>query len=124
MATVVPTKQQHVDTRDGNHYEIFTVNHTTGTASDVVVADSAVSACELPDDITASAGLAKETTTSAGVTIRNLTSGAGPGSLTFQAGDGVKQVTIASAAATGSYKIIVRHVGNAAGVGAGNSADL
>jgi len=124
MATVVPLKQQDIDTRDGNHYQIFEVQHVTGTASDIVVDDSAVSACELPDDITASAGLAKETTTSAGVTIRNLTSGASGLGFTFAANDGVKQVTIASGAATGTYKIIVRHIGNAAGVGGTKATDL
>lgn len=124
MATVIPTKEIKIDTRDGNHYQVFEVQHITGTASDIVVDDSAVSACELPPDITSSAGLAKETSTSAGVTIRNLNSGASGLGFTFQAGDGVKQVTIASAAASGTYKIVVLHVGSAAGVGGTNSADL
>ena len=117
MVTIVPTNSTDIDDRAGNHYQIFIVNHTTGAASDIVVDDSAVSACELPPDITTSAGLAKETSTSAGVTIRNLTSGSSGLGFTFAAGDGVKQVTIASGVATGTYVIVVRHVGSAAGRG-------
>lgn len=124
MATVIPTKITEVDDRFGDHYSIFEVRHTTGTASDIIVPDSAVSASELPDDITVDAGLAKETSTSAGVTIRNQTSGSSGVGFTFAAGDGVKQVTIASGAATGTYKIVVRHVGSAAGLGSTGSAGL
>lgn len=117
MATIMPLKEQNVDTRDGNHYIIYTVQHTTGAISDIVVPDAAVSACELPVDITASAGLAKETSTSAGVTIRNLTTGASGLGFTFATGDGVKQVSIASAAASGTYIIVVRCIGSQSGLG-------
>lgn len=117
MATIMPTKVQDVDTRDGNHYRIFTVVHTTGTASDIAVPDTAASACELPVDITVSAGLAKETSTSAGVTIRNLTTGASGFGFDWATGDGQKQVTIASGAASGTYIIVVRMIGSPAGLG-------
>lgn len=125
MVTVVPTKTTQVDSRDGNHYTIHTVNHTTGAVSNIVVDDSAMSACEMPDDITSSAGLDKETSTSSGVTIRNLTDDSDSGlGFNFNADDGVKQVTIASAAASGTYIIVVRHVGSAAGTTGTGAANL
>jgi hypothetical protein len=115
MATVLPLRSTQCDDRYGEHFTIVRVQHITGAASDIPVDDSAVSACELPDDITASAGLAKETSTSAGVTIRNQTSGASGLGFDWVAGDGTKQVTIASGAATGTYTIVIRHLGSAAG---------
>lgn len=116
MATVLPLRTTQVDDRFGEHYSIFRVKHVTGTASDIPVDDSAVSACELPDDITAAAGLVKETSTSAGVTIRNLADDTASGlGFNWVAGDGTKQVTIASGAPSGTYTIVVRHLGSAAG---------
>lgn len=115
MASIIPSKVAWADTRDGNHYQVFTVTHTTGAVTDIIVDLSAVSACELPNDITVNAGLVKETTTSAGVTIADPTSGSHQ-SGTFAAEDGIKTVRIASAAASGTYIIVVRHVGSAAGV--------
>lgn len=124
MAVVVPTRITQVDDRFGQFFEILRVKHVSGAASDIIVDDSAVSACELPADITSDAGLAKETSTSAGVTIRNQTSGTTGLGFSFAANDGVKQVTIASGVASGTYDIVVKHVGSAGGHGGTKSADL
>lgn len=124
MATVHPLRTTQVDDRFGEHYTIHRVKHITGTASDIPVDDSAVSACELPDDVTAAVGLQKETSTSSGVTIRNLTSGTSGLGFDWVAGDGTKQVTIASSAATGTYVIVVRHLGSAAGTRGSSYAAL
>jgi len=116
MATVVPLSTTLIDSRDGNHF--------TAVTTDVFVSDSAVSVSELPDDITASAGIAKETSTSAGITLRNQTSGATGLGFTMAAGDGVKQVTIHADVASGTYIVVVRHVGNAAGTASTGDANL
>lgn len=107
MVTIIPSKTVSVDDRFGNHYKIITVHHTTGAVSTVDVDNSAMSACEIPDDITVDVGLAKELTTSAGITIADT-----------DATDRKKELTVASAAATGTYIIVVRYIGSAAGLGA------
>ncbi len=124
MATVIPTRVTQVDDRAGNHYEIFEVQHVTGTTTDVIVADSAGSVSELPADITAGAGVAKEASTAAGITIRNQTSGASGVGYDFAAHDGVKQVTIHADVASAIYNVVVRHLGSAAGTGSTGHSDL
>jgi hypothetical protein len=125
MATIIPSAQKSVDTLDGNFYEIYTVNHVTGTATDIAVPDACVSAACLQDDLTSSTAPVQETSTSSGITVRNQTSGAS--GLSFGAwatNDGHKQITIASSVATGSYKIVARFVGSAGGIGTSRSTNL
>lgn len=106
MADVIPQDVTQVDDRAGNHYTIFKVKHVTGTATDVIVDNSVVSAAELNDDLANATGLNKETSASAGISLDD-----------DSATDGVKEVTIASGVASGTYIIVVRHVGSAAGMG-------
>lgn len=117
MATVIPTNTTEIDDRAGNHYSIFEVRHVSGITTSVVVPDAAVSAAELPPDITAAVGLSKQTTDTSGenLTITNPTSGTSGLGFTFATGDGVKTVVINADATSGTYKIVVRMVGNAAG---------
>lgn len=95
------------DDRAGNAYTIATVQHVTGTASTFDVDQSAVSVCHAAaaDQST----LATEGSPSAGVSISAL-GAATPGS-------GLRRVTIASGVASGTYVIVVRHQGSAAGIG-------
>lgn len=113
-----------VDTRDGNHFEVFKVNHVTGSGTNIPVPDGCVSAACLMDNITVAAVPVQETSTAAGVTVRNLTSGANGAGQTWAANDGLKQVTIHGDVASGTYFIVARYVGSAAGSGGGTSTDL
>lgn len=125
MATIIPSAPLMVDLRDGNHLKVFSVTHTSGTTTDIPVEDSAVSCAVLMNDITAAATPVQETSTSAGITIRNQTSGASGLSFgNWVASDGLKQVTIHSDVASGTYLVAVRFVGSAAGVGSPNSLGL
>jgi len=103
---VIPTRITNVDDRFGNHYQIFQVNHTTGNSSEILVDQSAVGAAELNSDLMTSAGLVQEATESAGISMSD-----------DDTTDGLKEVVIASGAASGTYNIVVRHIGSAAGLG-------
>ncbi len=125
MSTVIPLAQASVDTRDGNFYEVYSVKHVTGTTTDIAVPDACVSAAALQDDLTSSTTPVQETSTSAGITVRNQTSGAS--GLSFGAwatNDGHKQITIHSGVASGTYKVVARFVGSAAGIGTSRSTNL
>jgi len=125
MSTLIPSAQKSVDTLDGNFYEIYTVNHVTGTTTDIAVPDACVSAACLQDDLTASTTPVQETSTSAGITVRNQTSGASGLSFgDWATNDGHKQITIHSGVATGTYRVVARFVGNAAGIGTSRSTNL
>ncbi len=125
MPTLIPLAQKSVDTGDGNFYEIYTVVHVTGTTTDIAVPDACVSAAVLGDDITSTVVPVQETSTSAGITVRNQTSGASGLSFgDWAAADGHKQVTIHSGAASGTYRVVVRFIGNAAGIGTSRSTNL
>ena len=125
MPTLIPLAQKSVDTLDGNFYEIYTVQHVTGTTTDIAVPDACVSAAALQDDLTNSTTPVQETSTSAGITVRNQTSGASGFSWgNWAAGDGHKQITIHSGVATGTYRIVARFIGNAAGIGTSRSTNL
>lgn len=108
--TVFPqTVSDLLDLRNGSVFQVFTVNHTTGTQSDLSVDQSAVGACELGVLMTVSspgqsAGLAKETSPSSGISV-----GA--------AASGVKKIQIGSSAASGTYTIVVRYSGSGSGIG-------
>jgi hypothetical protein len=89
----------HVDDRNGNHYWICDVWHTTGADTEVLVPDSVLSAAQIPD------------------------SAANGGSVTIDddvATDSTKEVVVASAIATGLVKLIIRFSGSAAGMGSGH----
>lgn len=107
MADVIPQNVVQVDDRTGNHYMIFSVRHVTGTATDIIVDNSVVSAAELNDDLSSATGLNKETSASAGISILADDS----------ATDGYREITIASGVATGTYIIVARFVGSGAGFG-------
>ena len=89
-----------VDDRNGNHFWIFDVYHTTGTATDVLVPNSVLSAAEIPST-GARSGDIQVTADDSGT-------------------DAVREVTIASGEATGTKKLIVRFAGSAAGMGSGH----
>lgn len=89
---------QQFDDRQGNAYTVADVIHLTGTASTFSVDQSAISVCHSP---------------TAGQTALNLST-----ELTMAAaGSGVRVVTVASGAASGTYTVVVRHSGSAAGIG-------
>lgn len=110
MPAISPlTVSDLLDLRNGSVFQVFTVHHTTGAQSTMAVEQSAVSACELGVLMTSgspgiSAGLAKETSSSAGIAL-----GAGSG--------GLKNVQIGTSAATGTYTIVVRYSGSGSGIG-------
>lgn len=125
MPTVIPSGQKSVDTLDGNFYEIYIVQHVTGATTDIAVPDACVSAAALQDDLTASTTPVQETSTSSGITVRNQTSGASGLSFgDWATDDGHKQITIHSGVASGTYRIVARFVGNAAGIGTSRSTNL
>ena len=87
-----------VDDRNGNHYIIADVPHTTGTATDVQVQNNIISAAELTTDGTRGGDVSVTADDSAT--------------------DQLREVTIASGVTTGIKKIIFRYSGTA-GVGSG-----
>ena len=95
----VLTGVTQVDDRNGNHYIIADVPHTTGTATDVQVQNNIISASELTLD------------------------GTRGGDVTVTADDSatdfIREVTIASGESTGTKKIIFRYAGTA-GIGSGH----
>lgn len=94
MANAKPQNVVQVDDRNGSHYWIFTVHHTTGTATDIEVDNSVVSAAEIP--VTGTGGT---------VTITADDS----------ATDAVREITVDSGEATGTKTIVARFIGSAAG---------
>jgi hypothetical protein len=82
--------------RNGNHYWIFDILHTTGDDTNIEVPVNILSAAEIP----ASA------VTAVDVTIVNTT-----------ANDAVREIQIDTAVASGVKKIIARFRGSAAGMG-------
>lgn len=111
-----------VDTRDGNSFEIYKVYHDGVNVTDLVVSDACLSAAILMDDITASVPAAQETTTSAGITVRNQTSGAagvhfgGANPAVWATSDGMKQITIAASVVAGWYFVVARFSGSGGSV--------
>jgi hypothetical protein len=87
-----------VDDRNGNHYWICDVYHTTGAATDILVPNNVISGSELTLDGTRG----------------------GDVSLTADdsATDAEREITIASGEATGLKKIVLRFAGTA-GMGGG-----
>ena len=123
--THLGTSVATVDTRDGNHFEIFKVTHVSGSGTNIPVPDGCVSAACLFDDQVSVIIPIQEKTTAAGVAVRNLTSGAsGVGIGAWAANDGLKQITIHSDVVSGTYFIVARYTGSAAGSGGGTSTDL
>jgi len=108
--TVMPQSVSDLlDLRNGSVFQVFTVEHTTGTQSDLQVEQSAVSAAELGTLLTVgiagqSVGLNKETSPSSGVSLGT-------------ASGGLKKVQIGSSAASGTYTIVVRFSGSGSGIG-------
>ena len=90
-----------LDLRNGQVFQVFTINHTTGTETQMAVDQSAVNACELAASGT---GLIKEATASSGVSVGSASSG-------------VKNIVIASGVASGTYTVVVRFAGSGAGIG-------
>jgi hypothetical protein len=93
MATFKPQNVLQVDDRAGNHYWIFTVQHVTGSDSLVEVDNSCISASII--------GLVATT--------------AGACTVADAAANAVKEVTVASAVASGLVTVIARFSGSAAG---------
>ena len=122
--THLGTSQATVDTRDGNHFEIFKVTHVSGSGTDIPVPDSCVSAACLFDDQVTGIVPIQEKTTAAGVAVQNKTSGASGTGITWATNDGLKQITIHEDVVSGTYFIVARYVGSAAGSGGGTSTDL
>ena len=87
--------------REGDHYWIFDVLHTTGTDTNIEVPQSILSAAEVPTG-TARGG---------DVTIVNTTSG-----------DAVREIQIDTGETTGIKKIIARFRGSPAGMGSATEA--
>ena len=99
MVDVIPTNVTVVDDRAGNHYWIFDVPHVTGTATDVLVENSLISASQLTDDGTNSGDVQRKADD--------------------DATDAVREIVIASGVATGTIKIVARFAG-VAGTGSGH----
>jgi hypothetical protein len=99
MGTVTNNAIQNLLTcedRQGNHYWIFDILHTTGDDTNIEVPQCVLSAAEIPADAA----------TAVDVTIVNTTSN-----------DAVREIQIDTAVATATYKIIARFRGSAAGMG-------
>ena len=99
MVDALPTNVTVVDDRAGNHYWIFDVFHTTGTATDVLVENSLISAAELTADGTRGGDVSRKADDSAT--------------------DAVREIVIASGVGTGTIKIVARFAG-VAGTGSGH----
>ena len=112
-----------VDTKDGNHFEVFVVTHDGVSITDIPVPDSCVSAAVLMDDITVAA-LPLQTTSATGITVVNRTSGANGAGQDWATNDGLKAVSITANQLAGTYYVVARYVGSAAGSGGGTSTDL
>ena len=100
MVDVIPTNVTVVDDRAGNHFWIFTVPHTTGTATDILVENSVISASHLPDGNETRGDDVQVTADDSGT-------------------DAVREITIVSGSATGNKMIVARFAG-VAGTGSGH----
>ena len=132
---VMPANLVTVDDRSGNSYMIFDV--VIGALSEdvnetyVILPDSAISAAELPASnaapvisLIAGSDTATVNPSTDEMAVINDTSTASGLGFTFVAGDGVKQLIIDQTVAAGTYKIVVRCTGSAAGTGSTNAANL
>ena len=99
MVDALPQNVTVVDDRAGNHYWIFDVAHTTGTATDVLVENSLISASQLTSDGSNSGDVQRKSDDSAT--------------------DAVREIVIASGVETGLIKIVARFSG-VAGTGSGH----
>lgn len=88
-----------VDDRNGNHYWICDVWHTTGADTDILVPNNVISAAEIPADGT--------TAVTVEVHADDVTT------------DSLREVSIDTAVATGLKKLIIRFSGTA-GMGSGH----
>jgi len=129
--TLVPTKEFTFSDKWGNTYIVMEVNFVTGADTFIVVPDSAVSVAELPathavQTLNAIAGSATSTIspTANQIGVQNLTTGTSGLGFSFAAGDGVKQVHIDTGSTTGTYTLVVRCIGSAAGTGSTKEAGL
>lgn len=129
--TLVPTNSKTFDDKRGNSFIVMEVQHVTGVDSVIDVPDSAVSVAELPPTVAAptlvqgaGSNTAAVNPSSSGIAIENEVSGASGLGFTRQSGDGVKQVIIDTAAVSGTYMIVVRCIGSAAGLGSTKEAGL
>ncbi len=100
------------DDRGGNAYTIATVQHVSGTATTFSVDQSAVSVCDAAD-----AGVTTLVTQTSGPT-----TGIRLQAITGAGNFGLKRATIGSSVASGTYTLVVRHAGSAAGIGSNVSA--
>lgn len=130
MATVLPTSQHVFDTRDGYHYIVMTVKHTNGADSLIPVPDAALSAAELPGSNAAPtlSTVAGDNTAAVNpsaneLAVQNATSGDSGLGFTFATNDGVKQVIIDTASTSGTYTLVVRCAGSAAGLASTGAGD-
>jgi hypothetical protein len=94
----------NVDDRQGNAYTFLDVNHVSGTADTVSVDASAVSVTHSP--LAGQTAIITEASPSAGVSLA-----------TAVANTGLRVLTVASGVVTGTFTIVVRHAGSAAGIG-------
>ncbi len=99
--TLLAQNVTQVDDRAGNHYWIFTVQHTTGENTLVAVDNSCVGATE----IVSSGGSAATITVADGT-----------------ATDGVKEITIDTGTATGTLTIIAQFTGSGSGSGSSRAS--
>ncbi len=91
-----------VDDKEGNHYWIFDILHTSGDDTNIEVPTTILSAAEIPSG----AATAGDVTIVADVT----------------SGDGLREIQIDTGEATGIKKIIARFRGTPAGMGGGFNA--
>lgn len=120
IVAVIPSAVTTVDTRDGNHYEIFTVFHNGSQDTAINVSDGCVSCALMPDNQTSSVPATQTTTESTGIALLNQTSGTSGLSFgDWATSDGVKQVMIDGNVAAGTYVVIARFTGSGAGSGSG-----
>ena len=120
IVAVIPSAVTTVDTRDGNHYEIYTVFHNSSEDTAINVSDGCVSCALMPDNQTSSVPAVQTTGESTGIALLNQTSGTSGLSFgDWQTSDGVKQVIIDAAVVAGTYVVIARFSGSAAGAGSG-----
>lgn len=132
MATVLfPTNMKVFDDQAGNTYLVFSVNFTSGDDGLIIVPDAAVSVAELPSTnaaptlaMIAGSNTAAVNPSANQIAVENATSGSSGLGFSFAANDGVKQVIIDTGSTTGTYTLVVRCIGNAAGIGSTKSLSL
>ena len=124
-AVTLPSAVTTVDTRDGNSYDIYLVQHDGVNDTVIPVSDACVSAAVLTDDMT-DAVITQTTGESTGISLLNKTTGTSGLSFgAWRTSDGMKQIEIDSAVAAGTYRVVARFTGSAGGFGGGaNTLDL